>query len=88
LLVTPEGGRYWRLKYRFAGRERGFGVGVYMDAATREVRVSLALARERREKARQLLARGRRSATRAMISTGRSRRCQRAAGLQSLIRGV
>jgi len=58
LLVTPEGGRYWRLKYRFGGHERGLGLGVHIDAATGEVRVPLALARKRREEARQLLAEG------------------------------
>ncbi|MBV8342485.1 MAG: DUF4102 domain-containing protein, partial [Gammaproteobacteria bacterium] len=58
LLITPEGGRYWRLKYRFGGRERGLGLGVYIDAATGEVRVPLVLARKRREEARQLLAEG------------------------------
>lgn len=58
LLVTPEGGRYWRLKYRFGGRERGLGLGVFIDAATGEIRVPLALARKRREQARQLLAQG------------------------------
>jgi len=58
LLVTPEGGRYWRLKYRFGGHERGLGLGVYIDAATGEIRVPLALARKRREDARQLLPEG------------------------------
>ncbi len=58
LLVTSEGGRYWRLKYRFGGRERGLSLGVYMDPTTGEVRVPLTLARQRREKARQQLAEG------------------------------
>ena len=49
LLVQPNGGRRWRLKYRVAGREKLLAIGVYPD-------VSLANARERREQARQLLA--------------------------------
>lgn len=51
LLVTPEGGRWWRLKYRYGGRERGISLGVYPD-------VSLKAARERRDEARRLLASG------------------------------
>ena len=29
LEVTPSGGRYWRLKYRFAGKEKRLALGVY-----------------------------------------------------------
>lgn len=52
LLVTPEGRRYWRLKYRIAGREKLISLGVYPE-------VSLKAARRRREKARELIAGGR-----------------------------
>src|SRR5437762_11332819 len=48
LLIKPDGARYWRLKYRFAGQERLLALGVYDD-------VSLAEARGAREKAKQLL---------------------------------
>ncbi len=51
LEVTPSGGRYWRFKYRFHGRERRLALGVYPD-------VGLALARERREEARKQIANG------------------------------
>ena len=51
LLVSPNGGRWWRLKYRFDRRERGFSLGVYPD-------VSLKQARERRDEARRSLAAG------------------------------
>lgn len=51
LLVTPTGGRYWRLKYRFGGKAKDLALGVYPD-------VSLAKARERRERAREHLADG------------------------------
>jgi len=49
LLVTSDGGRYWRLDYRFAGKRRTQALGVYPT-------VSLAAARARREEARDLLA--------------------------------
>lgn len=51
LLVTPDGGRYWRLKYRHGGRERLLALGVYPE-------VPLKAARQRRADARALLARG------------------------------
>jgi integrase len=49
LYVTPNGGKYWRLKYRYLGKEKLLALGVYPD-------VTLALARERRDDARKLLA--------------------------------
>ena len=51
LLVHPNGSKYWRLKYRFGGREKTLALGVYPD-------ISLADARQRREDARKLLAQG------------------------------
>jgi integrase len=51
LEVTPRGGRYWRFKYRFAGKEKRLALGVYPDT-------TLAGAREQREAARKLLASG------------------------------
>src|SRR5271156_5342678 len=51
LLVTPAGGKYWRLKYYFAGKEKLLALGVYPD-------VTLADARERRADARKALAAG------------------------------
>ena len=29
LLVAPDGGRYWRMDYRFAGKRRTLALGVY-----------------------------------------------------------
>lgn len=49
LEIAPAGGRWWRLKYRFGGKEKRLSLGVYPD-------VSLADARGRREAARKLLA--------------------------------
>lgn len=51
LLILPAGGKYWRLKYRFAGKEKLLALGAYPD-------VSLKQARERREAARKTLAAG------------------------------
>ena len=49
LFVTPNGGKYWRLKYRYQSKEKLLALGVYPD-------VSLAFAREQRDDARKLLA--------------------------------
>ena len=51
LYVHPHGGKYWRLKYRFAGKEKVLALGVYPD-------VSLIDARGRRADARKVLAAG------------------------------
>lgn len=51
LEVLPGGGKYWRLKYRFGGKEKRLGLGVYPT-------VSLARARQESEKSRALLAEG------------------------------
>lgn len=52
LLINPTGSKWWRLKYRFADREKLLSLGTYPD-------VSLKNARDRREEARQLLVEGR-----------------------------
>ena len=49
LLVKPDGGRYWRLDYRFAGKRRTLALGVYPI-------ITLSGARLRRQEARRLLA--------------------------------
>lgn len=48
LLLTPSGGKLWRFKYRFDGKEKLLALGGYPD-------VPLAKARERRDEARRLL---------------------------------
>lgn len=45
LLVQPHGARLWRMKYRHAGMERVYAIGVYPE-------VTLAKAREERDRAR------------------------------------
>lgn len=51
MLVTPQGGRWWRLKYRYGGKAKLLSLGVYPD-------VSLADARAKRDEARKLIAAG------------------------------
>lgn len=51
LEITPQGGRYWRLKYRHAGKEKRLALGVYPQT-------TLAKAREQREDARRLISEG------------------------------
>ena len=51
LLVHPNGSRYWRLRYRFLGKEKTLALGVYPE-------VSLSEAREKRDAARKQIAEG------------------------------
>ena len=50
-LLVKAAGKYWRMDYKFAGKRKTLAFGVYPA-------VSLAKARQRREKARELLADG------------------------------
>ena len=65
LEVSPNGGKWWRLKYRFGGKEKRLSLGVYPE-------VSLKDARERRDEARKLLAN--------KIDPSEHRKAQKAAG--------
>ena len=51
MMVTPAGGKLWRWKYRFDGKEKLMALGKYPE-------ISLALARERHAEGRKLLALG------------------------------
>ncbi len=51
LLVNPNGGRWWRFRYSFDGREKGISLGTYPD-------VTLQAARDKRTDARRLVASG------------------------------
>ena len=51
LLVTPRGGKLWRLKYRHEGKEKLLSLGAYPE-------ISLADARMRRDEARKQIAHG------------------------------
>lgn len=46
--VRPTGAKYWRLKYRYGGKEKRIALGVYPD-------ISLAEAREKKDLAKQQL---------------------------------
>ncbi|MFM5441848.1 tyrosine-type recombinase/integrase [Aeromonas enteropelogenes] len=50
-LLVNKSGKYWRLKYRYGGKEKLLALGVYPD-------VSLKMARRKRDEARRLLAEG------------------------------
>lgn len=65
LELSPSGGKWWRLKYRFGGKEKRLSLGTYPDT-------SLADAREKRDAARKLLAAG--------IDPGEQRKAVKAAG--------
>jgi len=64
LLVTPSGGKWWRFKYRFEGKEKLLSLGVYPD-------VSLKEARDKRDEARKQIAAG--------IDPGENRKAQKSA---------
>lgn len=49
--VHPNGGRYWRLRYRHAGKQKMLSLGVYPET-------SLAEARSKRDEARKLVSQG------------------------------
>jgi len=51
LEVRPDGARYWRQAYRFAGKQKLLALGVYPDTSLRQ-------AREKRDAARKLIAAG------------------------------
>ncbi len=62
LEVVPSGGKWWRLKYRYAGKEKRLSLGIYPE-------VSLKAARERCLESRKLLADG--------IDPGEARKTQK-----------
>lgn len=67
MIVTPSGGKWWRFRYKFDGKEKLLSLGVYPD-------VSLKDARERRDEARKLLA--------DEIDPGENRKAQKAAKVE------
>lgn len=64
LLITPQGGKLWRLKYRFEKKEKLLAIGPYPE-------ISLTAARMQREEARRQLVKG--------IDPGALRKAQRQA---------
>lgn len=51
LLVTPSGGRWWRLKYRYEGKEPGISLGVNPDVPLKRARIC-------RDDARRMIRKG------------------------------
>ena len=51
LLIVPQGGKYWRFKYRFEGKEKLLALGTYPE-------ISLADARQSRDESRRQVAHG------------------------------
>lgn len=64
LLVNTDGGKYWRMKYRFGGKEKTLAFGKYPD-------ISLGQARKQRQEAKALLQQG--------IDPGENKKAQKAA---------
>jgi integrase len=50
LVVDPRGGRYWRYRYRFAGKEKQLSLGTYPDITLKRAREKLGDAREQLDK--------------------------------------
>lgn len=46
LEVMPNGARYWRLKYRFGGKEKRLAIGVYPDVSLKDARKAALIARD------------------------------------------
>jgi integrase len=67
LIVTPAGGKWWRLRYKFDGKEKLLSLGTYPDTSLKD-------ARERRDEARKLLAND--------IDPGENRKVQKAARVE------
>ena len=67
LEIAPTGGKLWRLKYRFGGKEKRLALGIYPDTSLKD-------AREKREAARKLLAAG--------VDPSEHRKAVKAAGIE------
>jgi integrase len=79
LIVTPSGGKWWRFRYKFDGKEKLLSLGVYPDVplASRVIKDEetgktrkIKGARELRDEARELLAQG--------VDPGENRKAQKA----------
>lgn len=67
LLLHPSGSKWWRLKYRFGGKEKLLALGTYPDTGLDD-------ARAKREAARKLLAQG--------VDPGVQRKAEKVAGAE------
>jgi integrase len=69
LELSPKGGKWWRFKYRFDGKEKRISLGVYPDVGLKD-------ARDKRDAARKMLANS--------IDPGENRKAQKAARADSV----
>lgn len=67
LLVNPSGSKWWRFDYRFNGKRKTLGMGVFPETGLKD-------AREKRNAARKLLAAG--------VDPGEQRKAAKAAGVE------
>lgn len=67
LLLTPNGSKWWRFDYRFAGKRKTLSMGVYPDVGLKD-------ARAKRDDARKLIANG--------IDPGAQRKAHKATALE------
>ena len=72
LEITTNGGRWWRFKYRFAGKEKLLSMGTYPDTP-------LKAARDRRDRARALLEEG--------VDPSEARRAEKASRSEVVVNG-
>jgi len=72
LEVTTTGGRWWRFKYRFAGKEKLLSMGTYPDTP-------LKAARDKRDRARALLEEG--------VDPSEARRAEKASRSEVVVNG-
>ena len=72
LEITTNGGRWWRFKYRYAGKEKLLSMGTYPDTG-------LKAARDRRDRARALLEEG--------VDPGEARRAEKASRSEAVVNG-
>ena len=70
LEITTNGGRWWRFKYRFAGKEKLLSMGTYPDTP-------LKAARDRRDRARALLEEG--------VDPSEARRAEKASRSEAVV---
>jgi integrase len=70
LQVSPSGGKWWRFKYQYAGKEKLLALGVYPEVRLKE-------ARERRDSARQLLSKG--------VDPSQARRAEKVSGVVGVV---
>jgi hypothetical protein len=55
LEIAPSGGKWWRLKYRFGGKEKRLSLGVYTSAGSKTIEIGLEAARKAAEDTRRLV---------------------------------